>query len=83
LKAVALGIQGQTSQSTVTDFFARGGVIGYNVAGEGTRYINNDDLSKAGVILVDPMDVHVMAWRFGSDNLAMRHIITHEMGHFK
>lgn len=83
LKAVALGIQSVTSRDTVQDFFARGGVIGYNTPGEGTRYIINESLAKAGVILVDPMDINAMSWQFGSDNLAMRQIITHEMGHFR
>lgn len=84
LAVVAKGIQGSsTMANTLNSFFAKGGVIGYNQPGEGTRYVSNDVAGKAGTILIDPTHPSKMLSWTGSELEATRDLIIHELGHFQ
>jgi hypothetical protein len=82
LASVAKGIQSTSSTKALDSFFANGGVIGYNVSGQGTRYVSNDVPGKAGTILIDPLAQNLVAGKVGGEVQAARDLITHELGHF-
>lgn len=82
LMSVAKGIQSEYNTKNLNNFLSKGGVIGYNQAGEGTRYVSNDAPGRAGTILIDPTHPGAMAAKFGGDVQATRDLIIHELGHF-
>jgi hypothetical protein len=82
LLSVARGIQSSYNAKNLNDFLSKGGVIGYNQAGEGTRYVSNDAPGRAGTILIDPTHPGLMSAKFGGELQATRDLIVHELGHF-
>jgi hypothetical protein len=62
-------------------FTAKDGKMKYGRPGVTTHYIPTGNPAKAGIIVIDPMDVEGQARFFGSPLGALRTLLIHEMAH--